>query len=221
MRRGSLAVLSFLPLDVLCGRSRGARWGSRAAVLSSANVRKRQPPRMRQSFRHSVRTIGLGVAALIGAAFHQPAAAQTLAPANPDSPLSLGAPVRPVKGEDSVYIVKLRQPGAAAAYKTSLAALAAVKSAPGVQVGASLPAATQDRLRASVGAAGNKISSFRYAMNGFAAKLTAEQVSELARSGAVERIWPDTDRQLSTLHSAIFLGLENPSGGLRADLGLR
>src|SRR5690606_13504185 len=33
--------------------------------------------------------------------------------------------------------------------------------------------------------------------------------------------WPDTDRRLATINSAIFLGLENPSGGLRADLGLR
>src|SRR5690606_27629775 len=44
---------------------------------------------------------------------------------------------------------------------------------------------------------------------------------DLARSGTVERIWPDTDRQLATINSSIFLGLENPSGGLRADLGLR
>src|SRR5690606_29530982 len=123
---------------------------------------------MRQSFRHSVRKIGLGVAALIGGAFHQPAAAQTLAPANPDAALSLAAPVRPVKGEDSVYIVKLREPGAAA-YKGGVMGLAATKPSAGAKLDARSPEvrsyaehleSTHDRLLASVGASGNKIYSF-------------------------------------------------------------
>ncbi len=47
---------------------------------------------------------------------------------------------------------------------------------------------------------------------GFAARAAA------ARS---TRIWPDTDQHLDTNNSAIFLGLEDQTGGLRADIKLR
>src|SRR5690606_12008675 len=66
-----------------------------------------------------------------------------------------------------------------------------------------------------------KLYSFRYAMNGFAAKLSADQASRLAQRAEVERIWLDSDQHLQTNNSAVFLGLEDQVGGLRADLKLR
>jgi subtilisin family serine protease len=57
-------------------------------------------------------------------------------------------------------------------------------------------------------------------LNGFAAKLDAAQAARLAQMSEVERIWPDTEQHIDTNNSAIFLGLENQVGGLRADLKL-
>jgi subtilisin family serine protease len=76
-------------------------------------------------------------------------------------------------------------------------------------------------LLAGIGAGNEKLYSYRYSVNGFAARLTAAQVSRLAQSGEVERIWQDTDQHVRTNNSSRFLGLQDPVGGLRADLGLR
>ncbi|HEX7079791.1 MAG TPA: S8 family serine peptidase [Gammaproteobacteria bacterium] len=149
-------------------------------------------------------------------------------PATPTGPLSLAAPVRPAKGASAVYLVKLKRPGAAA-YKGGTPGYAATKPAPGGKLDATSAAVesyvkhlelTHDRLLADVGAAAAKIYSFRYAMNGFAARLTPDQASRLAQRDEVERIWLDSDQRLNTNNSAVFLGLQNPVGGLRADLGL-
>ena len=143
-------------------------------------------------------------------------------------PLRLVGPLRAGKGGEAVYIVKLRQPGAAS-YKSVPTALTAEK--PSEQARASRAAAadayakqleqSHDRLLAGIGAANEKLYSYRYSVNGFAARLTAAQVSRLAQSAEVERIWQDTDQHLRTNNSSAFLGLQDPVGGLRADLGLR
>ena len=143
-------------------------------------------------------------------------------------PLRLAGPLRPVKGGTAVYIVKLRQPGAAS-YKSAPMTLTGEK--PSEQALAARAAAadvyarqleqSHDRLLGAVGAANAKVYSYRYSVNGFAARLTAAQVSRLAQSAEVERIWQDTDQYLQTNNSSVFLGLQDPAGGLRADLGLR
>jgi subtilisin family serine protease len=151
----------------------------------------------------------------------------TLAPLT--EPLRLAAPVRPVKDGESIYIVKLKSSGAAS-YEGGQAGFAATKPENGGRLQAHSARVTSyvthleqthDRLLASVGAAGSKVYSFRYALNGFAARLDAGQVSQLAQMGEVERIWPDSEQRIRTNNSAIFLGLQNQAGGLRADLGLR
>ncbi len=157
------------------------------------------------------------------------ALAQTAGDAAAGGSLRLAAPVRQAKHPAAVYIVKMREPGAAT-YKGGTAGYAATKPSPGRKLDSSSGAVrsyvaylenTHDQALTSVGAGGGKLYSFRYALNGFAARLTTDQASRLARRGDVERIWPDTDQRLSTNNSAIFLGLEDPSGGLRADLGLQ
>ena len=69
---------------------------------------------------------------------------------------------------------------------------------------------THDRLLGGIGAASTKLYSYRYSVNGFAARLTAAQVSRLAQRAEVERIWQDTDQYLQTNNSPTFLGLQDP-----------
>jgi subtilisin family serine protease len=157
------------------------------------------------------------------------AAAAGLVPATPQGPLSLQGAVRPTKPGEAVYLVKLKASGAAN-YKGGAPGYAATKPAPGKRFNATAGnvesyvrhiEASQDRLLAEVGASGTKLYSYRYAMNGFSARLTPEQVAALAHNSEVERIWPDSDQHLRSDDSAVFLGLENPSGGLRTALGLK
>jgi subtilisin family serine protease len=172
----------------------------------------------------------LAAAICLAAGWVLPAAAQ-LQHVPITEPLRLAGSIRPVKGAKAVYIVKLRAPGAAS-YRGNVSALGATKPSsgqsqrPDIQSAAVQGYARQleqghDRLLAAVGAAGSKMYSYRYSLNGFAAELTAAQASQLAQRDEVERIWADTDQQVNTNNSAIFLGLEDQTGGLRADLGLR
>ena len=164
----------------------------------------------------------------VGAVLGVPAHAQpTVGPVT--KPLQLAAPVRPAKGGTAIYIVKLKDAGAAS-YKGGTTGFAATKPSSGerldrnsgaVEAYAKQLELTHDRILAEIGAQNSKVYSFRYALNGFAAKLTAAQVSELARNRAVEGIWPDRQFHLATNNSSIFLGLEDQQGGLRADLKLR
>jgi subtilisin family serine protease len=156
-------------------------------------------------------------------------AAQPLAPIAAPSPIGAALPALPAKEPASVYIVQLRAP-AAASYKAGQSGLAAAKPGAGqrrdassvqVEAYAKQLEQTHDRLLASVGAAGAKVYSFRYALNGFAARLTAGQASRLASRPEVARVSIDTEQRLQTNNSAVFLGLLDQNGGLRADRGLR
>jgi subtilisin family serine protease len=162
---------------------------------------------------------GLALAALGGSA-------QPLAPVAPPAPVGVARPALPAKEPASVYIVQLSAP-AAASYKGGRSG--ALKPGSGERLAASSEAETyakqleqtHDRLLASVGAGGAKVYSFRYALNGFAARLTASQASRLAGRPEVARVSIDTEQRVRTSNSAVFLGLLDQNGGLRADLGLR
>ncbi len=165
--------------------------------------------------------------AWLAAALLTPAAAQ-VAHVQVTEPLRLSGPLPPVKGGAAVYIVKLRQPGAASYKKvpTTLTGEKPSEQARSASAAAADAYANQleqahDRLLGSLGAGNAKVYSYRYSVNGFAARLTAGQVARLAQNAEVERIWRDTDQYLRTNNSSVFLGLQDPVGGLRADRALR
>ena len=143
------------------------------------------------------------------------------------TPIKLAAPARPVKGgATSVYIVKLKAPGAASYGSASIySAGRSVAQSASAQRAARAALAerleqTHDRLLADVGARSAKIYSYRYALNGFAAKLTAAEASQLAQQPEVARVWLDSDHHLATNNSSTFLGLEAQTSGLHAGLNL-
>ena len=155
------------------------------------------------------------------------AAAPTVTAVAITTPVKLAAPARPVKsGSTSVYIVKLKDPGAASYGNASIysAGRPVVQNATAQRAARAAFAQrleqTHDRLLADVGAPSAKLYSYRYALNGFAAKLTAAEASRLAQRPEVARVWLDTDRHLDTNSSSTFLGLESQSGGLHAGLKL-
>ena len=157
-----------------------------------------------------------------------PLAAVALDHAVPSGPLGLVGSTRTSKAGDHVYVVKLREAGALN-YRGGKPGFAATRPPAGEKLRRDAGAVqsyvqyledTHTRLLGEVNAGANKLYSYRYALNGFSARLSPEQVSELQRSGHVERIWIDTDQYTQTNNSPIFLGLQDQDGGLRADLGL-
>ena len=155
------------------------------------------------------------------------AAAQGIEPADYPGPLRLAEPVRRAKAPGDVFIVQLRDP-AAASYKGGTAGYAATKPAPGERFDSSAPAVesysgylerVHDAVLAELGG-GDKLYSYSYSMNGFAARLAPAEVTRLALHPEVIGIWRDTDHRLQTNNSSLFLGLLNQNGGLRADLDL-
>jgi subtilisin family serine protease len=155
--------------------------------------------------------------------------AQPLAPVPPPNPAGVARPPFPAKEAAAVYLVQLNAPGAAS-YKGGQSGFAATKPAAGERLDATAGQVetyvkhleqTHDRLLASIGAPDAKVYSFRYAFNGFAARLTAAEASRLAHLPDVARVSIDTEQRVQTDNSAVFLGLLDQNGGLRADLGLR
>jgi subtilisin family serine protease len=166
--------------------------------------------------------------ALLAVGPFAPAAAQVMhVPLT--EPLRLAQPLGPVKGGSAVYIVKLRAPGAASLKGAAPDYASSKPASPGERANRAAVAdayakqveQSHDRLLGILGASNRKLYSYRYSVNGFAAELTAAEVSRLARNPEVERIWPDSDQFLHTNNSAIFLGLQDQEQGLRAARELR
>jgi len=64
------------------------------------------------------------------------------------------------------------------------------------------------------------IYSYRYTLNGFAARMTAAEANKVEHMPEVLRIWEDEVRPLTTNFSADFLGLFDPTVGLRGEAQL-
>jgi subtilisin family serine protease len=126
---------------------------------------------------------------------------------------------------NGVYIVQMRgEP--AVAYTGGTANLAATKPGQGEKIDPSAGkvvayvaylTAQQDALLASVGGA-DKLYSYTYSFNGFAAKLTPAQAAQLRANPEVVAVTPDELREVDTSSTPHFLGLD-AAGGLWSKLG--
>ncbi len=134
-------------------------------------------------------------------------------------------------GNSKVYIVQLRAPSAAE-HAASLSK-AAMTGAPAGKVTARAPVdsavlqdyasrltAEQDRVLAKLGPGTDKIYSYRYGLNGFAARMSAAQAQKLQADPAVLNVWEDEIRPLATRYSPTFLDLFDTDRGLRSVEGL-
>lgn len=153
-------------------------------------------------------------------------AAQGIGPADNPGPLQATGFSSRAKEPGDVYIVQLRD-AAAATYKGGTAGFAATKPGIGERLDSTDPTVesytrhlvqAQDAILATTG--GEKIHSYSHAFNGFAARLSAAELTRLAHRPEVRGIWRETYRTLQTNNSSLFLGLLDQQGGLRAELGL-
>ena len=129
-----------------------------------------------------------------------------------------------------VYIVQLTTPAAAARFatlsnfltsKTSTTAPPSFdKFAADVQSYTAELGALQDKVLARAGSDVEQIYSYRYSLNGFAARMTEAQAHKLEHFDEVLRVWEDEIRPLATNFSPQFLGLFEPTVGLRGQPGL-
>jgi subtilisin family serine protease len=135
------------------------------------------------------------------------------------------ASVQKPKAAEATYIVRLKE-APAVAYDGGIPGLKPTRPAKGKKIDPeSQPVmdyvaylqARHDAVLAQNGG-GQKLHSYGYAFNGFAAKMSAKQAKALASSPAVLNVWKDEERHLETNRTPIFLGLTAP-GGLWEQLG--
>ncbi len=78
----------------------------------------------------------------------------------------------------------------------------------------------QDRVLAKAGPNAEKIYSYRYGLNGFAARMSVAQANKLRNLPEVLNVWEDEIRPLATRFSPTFLELFDETRGLRSVEGL-
>jgi subtilisin family serine protease len=131
--------------------------------------------------------------------------------------------------EVHTYIVQLADPPAVT-YRGGKSGLAATQPGAGRKLEVDDPDVREygrhlvrqhDATLRSVGAYYEKIYSYRYAFNGFAARMTELQAQKLRARRNVLNVWQDRMRYLHTNDSPGSLGLFDTNSGLRTGLGLR
>lgn len=135
--------------------------------------------------------------------------------------------------ESKVYIVQLRTPSAAE-FHASATARVIGKPAVGQLQGATTfdknNAAVQSHIQlledeqagviAKAGSNIQQIYSYRYSLNGFAARMSPAQANKVEHMAEVLHVWEDEVRPLTSNFSADFLGLFEAEVGLRGAPGL-
>lgn len=144
--------------------------------------------------------------------------------------LRLAGTGEPAAGAEKVYIVQLRAPAAVEHYARALRGAAKIgggaapaafdKNAAAVRSYVQELAVQHDKVLARLGPAPRKIYSYRYSLNGFAAKMTPAQALKAESQPEVLRVWEDEIRPLATNFSPQFLGLFEAGTGLRGTPGL-
>jgi len=132
--------------------------------------------------------------------------------------------------ESKVYIVRLRAPSAAEYFSSfavpsfnkrlSSTPRSFDKNNAAVQSYTAELGALQDKVLARTGSGTKKIYSYRYTLNGFAARMSQAQAHKLEHFDDVLGVWEDEIRPLATNFSPQFLGLFQPTVGLRGTPGL-
>ena len=144
-------------------------------------------------------------------------------------------PVELAGGEDreqvKVFIVQLRSPSAAERQATLIQKLVAApmalkprarfdKNSPSVKAWVAEIEVEQQRVLGKAGPGAEKIYSYRYGMNGFAARMSIAQAQKLEHDDDVLNVWEDEIRPMATNYSPVFLGLFDAEDGLRSAEGL-
>lgn len=129
-----------------------------------------------------------------------------------------------------IYIVQLRTPSAADQFagfsktvirnSTDTAPASFDKYNAAVQAYTAELGALQDKVLSRAGSGIERIYSYRYSLNGFAARMTESQAHKMEHLDEVLTIWEDEIRPLATNYSPQFLGLFEPTVGLRGAPGL-
>ncbi|MDX1517879.1 MAG: S8 family serine peptidase, partial [Woeseiaceae bacterium] len=169
--------------------------------------------------------LGASLVPLAAAADIEPLPLDELNAAN----LRVTAPADP--NVRKIYIVQLQTPSAAEAFATASGPV--MKALPGsgprprfdktnalVQNYTAKIGAEQDSVLAKVGPGTEKVYSYRYGMNGFAALMTEPQANKLERMPEVLNVWEDEIRPLATNFSPDYLELFDRDIGLRGPRGL-
>jgi subtilisin family serine protease len=129
-----------------------------------------------------------------------------------------------------VYIVQLSAPPAAEHYATvtkrALRSIGAPmrmhfdRESAAVKAYVAQLEQEQQRVLGMAGSGVAAIYSYRYGLNGFAARMTPAQAQKLEHLPEVLNVWEDEIRPLATRHSPTFLGLFDADNGLRSVEGL-
>ncbi|MDH5582864.1 MAG: S8 family serine peptidase [Gammaproteobacteria bacterium] len=148
--------------------------------------------------------------------------------AQQESAIKSGGNMRLSGAEDlastSVFIVQLRSPSAAerhASLTKSYTSGISVqprfeKNNAGTEAYAAQLESEHERVLAKAGPDVEKIYSYKYGLNGFAARMTLAQAQKLKGLEEVLNVWEDEVRPLATRYSASFLGLFDSADGLRS-----
>jgi len=138
-----------------------------------------------------------------------------------DIPLQLAGAEDPATTR--VYIVQLREPPAAERHAALVSKrspgdkrLRFDKTSPAMKAYTERLAAEQDKVLSKAGPGVEKIYSYRYGLNGFAARMSLAQAHKLEHLPEVLNVWEDEIRPLTTRYSPTFLDLFNATNGLRS-----
>lgn len=119
-----------------------------------------------------------------------------------------------------VYIVQLDAPSTSQNLAVAKTRVPLSKATPGAENYAARLERQQDELLSAFAPGAQKIYSYTWSMNGFAAQMTPAQADKLRNRPEVVNVWEDEIRPLATNFSDEFLELFDNQVGLRGPLGL-